>query len=279
MFKFTISLYNMNNTTSKTFTSRSFILTLLTLLMSFNLTTVRAQETIRYLDASNHLMSANGYIFQSASNFPADMQANGLPGGWYSFSGNINYDDDIPFNDPANIVIQNGANLIANCIEGPSLTFYNSFNGAGTVTSDLDASDITIYAGTFNANDVNSDNLILYGGTLEVNSTFFGKVTLYGGTIKASSYLGTVTIADGLVYSYEGDNGVIYLTGTIDDLDAIKDKTLSLYDYTYLDENGHTNYIPKEDITFFNTTDDINNAKDAEDKLPGGWYLVKGEID
>ncbi len=256
-------------------------MTLLTLLMSFNLTTVRAQlVSFDYFDASGNKKSAEGYYFMSPDDFPADIQVNGLPEGWYCFDGNVgefNYaDGTIPFLI-ANIVIANGTHLIAGLIDGSTLTFYAPASGEGTVTSDLDAHTLNIYAGTFNATNVHASNLNLYGGTLNATELKETNLTLCGGTIKSSSYNGTVTIADGLVYTYQDGDNVIYLSGTITDLDAIAGKTLSFYGYTYLDKDGKTAFIAKEYVTVINSAEDFDKAKGADGKLPGRWYLIQDD--
>lgn len=198
-------------------------------------------------------------------------------------------------------------------VAGYSLNIYGQTNGTGSLTTNngeigIYAKNIYIYGGSISATNAeyglyaitdiniyggncttydcdrgvysNGGSIIIYGGTVNASGDVYGigvsgennTITLNGGIVTASEYKeGMVTIGNGLVYS-DGTNNDI--KGTISNVSDIATKTLSLYGYSYLDENGYEQTC-SEYIMLTNGTD-ISSALGTSDNET--WYVVKGNV-
>ena len=162
--------------------------------------------------------------------------------------------------------------------------------GVVTATGKFDGiygyKEVTISGGTVTATSESGDgiycdgNVTISGGTVTATGKLYG---IYGkkgiilswtkitDAVKASCLVssdGNVIIADGK--SFTDEDGKVY-SGTLnsDQLSAIKGKTLTPASIKYVDENGNEKSI--YEYTVLTSTTDVS-------KLPGGWYVVQGEV-
>ena len=162
------------------------------------------------------------------------------------------------YNGTVNI---NGGTVTANCTENSIYGIAANING-GTITAN---GGIYVYG-------VNGD-VTINGGNVTASSIYSesGTITL-GWTnpadqIYASSYEGTVNIADGKVFT-DGNGHNFY--GTITDVSTLADKTLQPVTNAvpYIDADGNTVYC----------TDYTVLTDGGAQTLPGGWYVVNSNI-
>ncbi len=224
-----------------------------------------------------------------------------LPGGWYVVNSDISRsgmqlfesDTHIILADDATMTITQDGNNLGLYSEG-SLTIYGQTAGSGAlnVTSlrAIVADDnVTINGGNITANGTDmgigaGDNIIINGGNVSATGYPYGieasgNITL-GWTkatdqIYASSYSGTVTIADGKTL-YNGTEG---LSGTINSDDfasKLNGKTLRTYDYrtvSYVKADGTTgsaDAIPLTGSTYYDVTLGSNGETT--------WYVVNSDV-
>ena len=119
------------------------------------------------------------------------------------------------------------------------------------------------------------DPPIFYGqskGTGFVNIIdFMGPVIFAGPSFKITSVsYASVTIPKGFYYGDEGGN--IY-TGTYSDTNFGSNKLYRVF--PYIDANGSTKYTP---ATILSCADDITFNLDGNNQLPGGTYIITGDI-
>ena len=154
-------------------------------------------------------------------------------------------------------------------ISGGTLTA----TGYTTISGTNNATVLTMTGGTVNATGKNAinGNVTMTGGNLTATGSSYGiKGTINLGwtsasdRITASSYNGTVTVADGQVFT-DGSGNNFY--GTIADLSTIADKTLQPT-VPYIAANGNTAYC---------TNFTVLQGGGATTLQPG-WYVVNSDI-
>ena len=179
---------------------------------------------------------------------------------------NINY---YPANDNStcNFTL-NGGTVVASAGSQGVEAANNIIINGGTLDATSRGNDVTIVALMAN------NNIIINGG--QVTATSNGNsnginatngTILAGGSVTASSYEGTVIVANGWTYAADEDD--ITYSGTLVNRD-IANKTLR----------------PKTYITYYNDADGTRHyAEDAtvldgsNNELSAGWYVVKGNVE
>lgn len=223
--------------------------------------------------------------------------------GWYCVNSDVDFISTVTFNDQqANIILCDGATMSGEAggsnralnVENGSLTIYGQSLGTGTliVSSNMGrviyaSTNIDINGGVINAQSINSTGLCAGNGNITIrrgnitasSSNAYGiratTITLGCATtadrIYASSYNGTVTIADGQTLT-DGYSANTYAnTLTDEQKNAIAGKTMmkALGDVSYIDENGQeqicNNYII--------LSDGINDVGESRQDT---WYVASG---
>jgi len=230
--------------------------------------------------------------------------------GWYVVNSDVAFSYDVKFQDQAvHVILCDGATLTCETIgdydliraNNGSLAIYGQTHGSGTlsVTGNYDGKAIFAYSnidfngGTIKATSNGNATAIAANGNITIrrgNITAKAKtssdgisattITLGCATtadhIYATSYNGTVTIADGQTLT-DGNSANTY-TNTLNDEQkaAIAGKTMmkALGDVSYIDENGDeqtcSNYIILSDGILTKTTHDIGQT--SQDT----WYVASG---
>jgi hypothetical protein len=228
--------------------------------------------------------------------------------GWYCVNSDVDFSSIVTFKDQqANIILCDGFTLNSNTTKNEcaisadngSLTIYGQTLGTGTLTAcsrDYSAissiNNIDINGGAINATSSYYNGLYAQGnitirrGNIKANgySNAYGikatTITLGCPTtadrIYATSYYGTVVVADGQTLT-DGNSAHTYI-GTLTDTqkDAIKKKTMmkALGDVSYIDENGQeqicNNYKILSDGILTATANSIGNT------VQDTWYVASG---
>ena len=231
--------------------------------------------------------------------------------GWYVVNSDVAFSYDVNFRDQAvHIILCDGATLTCETIgnydliraNNGSLAIYGQSHGSGTlsVTGNYGGKAIFAYSnidfngGTIKATSNGNATAIAANGNITIrrgNITAKAKTSSYDGIsattitlgcattadhIYATSYNGTVTIADGQTLT-DGNSANTY-TNTLNDEQkaAIAGKMMmkALGAVSYIDENGQeqtcSNYIILSDGILTKTTHDIGqNSQDT-------WYVASG---
>ncbi len=179
----------------------------------------------------------------------------------------INY---FPANDNStcNFTLNGGTVVaIADC-QGVEAANNIIING-GTLDATARGNNVTIVALMAN------NNIIINGGQVTATSNGNskginakgGSTTLAGGSVTASSYEGTVIVANGWTYAADEDDNTY--SGTLENSD-IANKTLRPKTYTtyYIDADGTRHYVKDATVLDGSTTE-----------LSAGWYVVKGNVE
>ena len=163
----------------------------------------------------------------------------------------------------------NGGTVVASAGSQGVEAKNNIIINGGTLDATARGNNVTIVALMAN------NNIIINGGQVTATSNGNskgiyaegGSTTLAGGSVTASSYEGTVIVANGWTYAADEDD--ITYSGTLENSD-IANKTLRPKTYTtyYIDADGTRHYV--EDATVL---DGSNN------ELSAGWYVVKGNVE
>ena len=228
--------------------------------------------------------------------------------GWYCVNSDVDFSSIVTFKDQqANIILCDGFTLNSNTTKNEcaisadngSLTIYGQTLGTGTLTAcSKDYSAIS-----------SINNIDINGGAINATSSYYnglyaqGNITIRRGNIKAkgytnaygikattitlgcpttadriyaTSYYGTVVVADGQTLT-DGNSAHTYI-GTLTDTqkDAIKKKTMmkALGDVSYIDENGQeqicNNYKILSDGILTATLNSIGNT------VQDTWYVASG---
>lgn len=228
--------------------------------------------------------------------------------GWYCVNSDVDFISTVTFSDQqVNIILCDGAMMSGEAggsnralnVEIGSLTIYGQSLGTGTLTVSSNMgnaiaakTNIDINGGVINANSFNSIGINAINGNVTIrrgNITAKGDSDAYGirattitlgcpttaDRIYASSYNGTVTIADGQTLT-DGYSANTYAnTLTDEQKDAIAGKTMmkALGDVSYIDENGKdqtcSNYQILSDGVF------ISDYK-IGNKMQDTWYVASG---
>ena len=227
--------------------------------------------------------------------------------GWYCVNSDVDFSSIVTFKDQqANIILCDGFTLNSNTIKNEcairadngSLTIYGQTLGTGTLTAYSQnysaissINNIDINGGAINATSGYNNGLYAINGNITIrrgnikakegsggNGIYATTITLACPTtadrIYATSYYGTVVVADGQTLT-DGNSAHTYI-GTLTDTQkkAIKKKTMmkALGDVSYIDENGQeqicNNYKILSDgfltATFIGETDQDT------------WYVASG---
>ena len=228
--------------------------------------------------------------------------------GWYCVNSDVDFSSIVTFKDQqANIILCDGFTLNSNTTKNEcaisavngSLTIYGQTLGTGTLTAcSKDYSAIS-----------SINNIDINGGAINATSSYYnglyaqGNVTIRRGNIKAkgysnaygikattitlgcpttadriyaTSYYGTVVVADGQTLT-DGNSAHTYI-GTLTDTqkNAIKKETMmkALGDVSYIDENGQeqicNNYKILSDGILTATLNSIGNT------VQDTWYVASG---
>jgi hypothetical protein len=228
--------------------------------------------------------------------------------GWYCVNSDVDFSSIVTFKDQqANIILCDGFTLNSNTTKNEcaisavngSLTIYGQTLGTGTLTAcSKDYSAIS-----------SINNIDINGGAINATSSYYnglyaqGNVTIRRGNIKAkgysnaygikattitlgcpttadriyaTSYYGTVVVADGQTLT-DGNSAHTYI-GTLTDTqkNAIKKETMmkALGDVSYIDENGQeqicNNYKILSDGILTATANSIGNTDQDT------WYVASG---
>ena len=228
--------------------------------------------------------------------------------GWYCVNSDVNFSSTVSFSDQqANIILCDGATMSgavkgsnrALNVENGSLAIYGQSLGTGTLTVSANnkiaiaaKTNIDINGGIINAKSISSNGIYASNGNITIRR---GNITAKGGSeaygirattitlgcpttadrIYASSYNGTVTIAEGQTLT-DGYSANTY-TGPLNDDQkaAIAGKTMmkALGDVSYIDEDGQKqtccNYQILSDGVFI--SDNIIGKT-----LLDTWYVASG---
>jgi hypothetical protein len=227
--------------------------------------------------------------------------------GWYCVNSDVDFSSTVTFKDQqANIILCDGATMSGEVkgsnralnVENGSLTIYGQTLGTGTLTVSSNtanaifaSTNIDINGGVINAKSINSIGINASNGNITIRrgNITAGSSNAYGirattitlgcpttaDRIYASSYNGTVTIADGQTLT-DGNSANTY-TNTLTDEQkaAIAGKTMmkALGDISYIDENGKeqtcSNYQILSDGVF------ISDHKIGTTGLDT-WYVASG---
>lgn len=229
--------------------------------------------------------------------------------GWYCVNSDVNFTDIVTFNDQqVNIILCDGATMSCEKYSNydlisakyGSLAIYGQTHGTGTLSLNCTASGYAIFAntnidingGVINAKSTNSNGICATNGNITIrrgNITAKGSSNAYGikattitlgcattaDRIYATSYNGTVVVADGQTLT-DGNSANTYI-GTLTDTqkDAIKKKTMmkALGDVSYIDENGQeqicNNYKILSDGIYDLASIIGESSKDT-------WYVASG---
>ena len=228
--------------------------------------------------------------------------------GWYCVNSDVDFISTVTFKDQqANIILCDGATMSGEAggsnralnVENGSLTIYGQSLGTGTLTVSSNMgnaiaakTNIDINGGVINAKSGNSIGINAINGNVTIrrgNITAQGRSNAYGirattitlacpttaDRIYATSYYGTVVVADGQTLT-DGNSAHTYI-GTLTDTqkDAIKNKTMmkALGDVSYIDENGQeqicNNYKILSDGIYDLASIIGESSKDT-------WYVASG---
>ena len=207
---------------------------------------------VSYIDAEGNTQQCTDYTILTGSE-------TNLDGGWYVANGDIDYSSCIIMDGDVHLILADGAKV--NLSEAKpleevndltdvcsiyadlaNLTIYGQTEGTGTINAKgivaVVEGNLTVNGGTLNATVAISINagaittmgITINGGTIFAESPDFGiaadNITLgwsnASDRIYASSYSGTVKIADGKAFY----NGYEVLSGTIGDPTKLNGKTL-----------------------------------------------------
>ena len=178
-----------------------------------------------------------------------------LAAGWYVADGTVRFDHAVSTTGAVRIILKDGAVMNVGTADSPV--------SGNTVSVDDSNGSITIYGQKANSGRINA-YATDYGFYADG-----GTVTLVGGHVMASSYSGTVCIADGK--SYISEDGIV-LSGTLssEQLAAIAGQTL--YPYVeggafYLDMNGQRQFSVS-----------CTALTGSETSLAAGWYVADGTV-
>lgn len=226
--------------------------------------------------------------------------------GWYCVNSDVDFISTVTFKDQqANIILCDGATMSGEAggsnralnVENGSLTIYGQSLGTGTLTVSSNmgrainaSTNIDINGGVINAQSINSTGLYAGNGNITIrrgnitasSSNAYGiratTITLGCATtadrIYASSYNGTVTIADGQTLT-DGYSANTYAnTLTDEQKNAIKKKTMmkALGDVSYIDENGQEQICNNYKIL----SDGILTATVIGESSKDTWYVASG---
>lgn len=227
--------------------------------------------------------------------------------GWYCVNSDVDFISTVTFKDQqANIILCDGATMSGEAggsnralnVENGSLTIYGQSLGTGTLTVSSNmgraiyaSTNIDINGGVINAKSISSTGLYAGNGNITIrrgnitarSSNAYGiratTITLGCPTttdrIYASSYNGTVTIAEGQTLT-DGYSANTYAnTLTDEQKNAIAGKTMmkALGDVSYIDENGKdqtcSNYQILSDGVVISDYIIGNKMQDT-------WYVASG---
>ena len=207
---------------------------------------------VSYIDAEGNTQQCTDYTILTGSE-------TNLDGGWYVANGDIDYSSCIIMDGDVHLILADGAKVnlseakpleevndltdVCSIYAYPAnLTIYGQTEGTGTINAKgivaVVEGNLTVNGGTLNATvaisikagAITTMGITINGGTIFAESPDFGidadNITLgwsnASDRIYASSYRGTVKIADGKAFY----NGYEVLSGTIGDLTKLNGKTL-----------------------------------------------------
>ena len=228
--------------------------------------------------------------------------------GWYCVNSDVNFTDIVTFNDQqVNIILCDGATMSCEKYSNydlisakyGSLAIYGQTHGTGTLSLNCTASGYAIFAntnidingGVINAKSTNSygicatnGNITIRRGNITARSTnAYGiratTITLGCATtadrIYATSYNGTVVVADGQTLT-DGYSANTYAnTLTDEQKNAIKKKTMmkALGDVSYIDENGQEQICNNYKILSDGIYDSVSKIGESSKNT---WYVASG---
>ena len=254
------------------------------------------QPAIPYIAANGNTAYCTNYTVLTGSTSIVTLGSDGETT-WYVVNSDVDY-KAIFLVGNVNIILCDGKTMTADgsassAISGHNrydcLTIYGQTAGTGKLKTQcgegngISSDDITINGGTVDANGsfdycaiYASGNITINGGNVSTNG--YPKGIKAGGNIilgwnkptdqiYASSYEGTVTIADGKVFT-DGNGHNFY--GTITDVSTLADKTLQPVTNAvpYIDADGNTAYC----------TDYTVLTDGGATTLQPGWYVVNSDI-
>ena len=207
---------------------------------------------VSYIDAEGNTQQCTDYTILTGSE-------TNLDGGWYVANGDIDYSSCIIMDGDVHLILADGAKVnlseakpleeatdwtdVCSIYADPAnLTIYGQTEGTGTINAKgfvaVVEGNLTVNGGTLNATvaisidagAITTMGITINGGTIFAESPDFGiaaeNITLgwsnASDRIYASSYSGTVKIADGKAFY----NGSEVLSGTVTDMDKLNGKTL-----------------------------------------------------
>lgn len=227
--------------------------------------------------------------------------------GWYCVNSDVDFISTVTFKDQqVNIILCDGATMSGEAggsnralnVENGSLTIYGQSLSTGTLTVSSNmgrainaSTNIDINGGIINAKSANSNGIYATNGNITIrrgnitarSSTAYGiratTITLGCPTtadrIYASSYNGTVTIADGQTLT-DGYSANTYAnTLTDEQKKAIAGKTMmkALGDVSYIDENGQEQICNNYKILSDGIYDLVSTIGESTQDT---WYVASG---
>ena len=219
------------------------------------------------LPVTTSYVEANGTLHENIEAIPLDETMTTLAAGTYVVNSNVNYTGTVTLNGDVTLILADGCTMNVGTSEspingrgiyGPSspLTIYGQSAGSGklnvyvtgTNKYGINAKALTINGGnvTADTDGTDADAILAYGdftynggnvratGSSGINANYGAGTITLGWTnptdrITASSYSGTLAIADGKVFIDEDGN---ILSGTVSNLSTINGKTL----YPYIED-------------------------------------------
>ncbi len=257
-----------------------------------NFTVCDATKTVSYIDENGE-----------TQNVEANVLANGADvsslSGWNVVEGTANFFSTLTFTADARLILADGTSLTINSSDCGIYSDYNFsmysqstgnnqgvINATGGYSTSIYVKDISIYGGVVHVYDsgygiFTTGNISIYGGNIDASGESYGidanygngTITIYGGSVKASSYGGTVKIASGLVYS---DGTINNIKGTISDVSDIANKTLSLYGYSYIDDEGNGQIKTTSEVMVINSGNQPSSLGDYYNMDNDYWYVITG---
>ena len=254
-------------------------------------------RTVSYVKADGTTGSADAIPLTGSTYYDVTLGSDGETT-WYVVNSDVGY-KRIELVGDVNLILCDGKTMTAVCrsasaIEGSygysnSLTIYGQSAGTGTLQAmcgegnGIQSNAITINGGTVNAEGGDSfdisagGNVIINGGNVSATGNSGGimaRGNIILGWMKAtdqiyaSSYSGTISIADGKVFTDGSGN---YFYGTIADVSTLAGKKLTpvINAIPYIDADGTTAYCTN--YTEINTSN-------MPTTLSGGWYVVNGTV-
>ena len=179
--------------------------------------TTGGQESVSYIDASGA-----AHEHEAAAVTPDSVV---WENGWYAVTENTVISDRVTCTGDVNLILCDGATLTANAgiavNEGNSLTVYGQSEGTGSLTIDIQITDLYDEANnnaaiggekynnsgaiTFNGGVINVTSRSMYGAAIGGGRNGDGYVTVNGGTVNAT-ISGSASVGAAIGGGYNGGN-------------------------------------------------------------------------